>query len=152
MKINNIKKLVPAIMMAGSLLFSVAGFSQTKKLPDGTVVYENGNKKLPNGTIIRKDGSILKTGGERWPDGTVKVPGQDRSYSKTRTNGRRNYEKRVPPGQAKKMYGGKAKDYAPGQQKKWKKNKNWKHEKHHENENHDDNGNRNHEKKGKHDD
>lgn len=69
MKINYIKKLVPAIMMAGYLLFSIAGFSQTKKLPDGTVVYENGNKKLPNGTIIKKDGRILKTGGERWPEG-----------------------------------------------------------------------------------
>lgn len=135
MKINYIKKLVPAIMMAGYLLFSVAGFSQTKKLPDGTVVYENGNKKLPNGTIIKKDGRILKTGGERWPEGKVKVPGQDRTYSKTRPNGRRTYGKKLPPGQAKKIYGGEAKDYAPGQQTKWKKNKNHKNGKH---EKHDD--------------
>ncbi|WP_407482506.1 hypothetical protein [Elizabethkingia meningoseptica] len=27
--------------------------------------------------------------------------------------------KKLPPGQAKKMYGGSAKDYAPGQQKKY---------------------------------
>ena len=27
-------------------------------------------------------------------------------------------QKRLPPGQAKKIYGGSAKDYAPGQQKK----------------------------------
>lgn len=27
-------------------------------------------------------------------------------------------EKRLPPGQAKKIYGGSARDYAPGQQKK----------------------------------
>lgn len=27
-------------------------------------------------------------------------------------------EKRLPPGQAKKIYGGSAKDYAPGQRKK----------------------------------
>jgi hypothetical protein len=29
-------------------------------------------------------------------------------------------QKRLPPGQAKKIYGGNAKDYAPGQQKKKK--------------------------------
>lgn len=151
MKINNIKKWVPAIMMAGSLLFSVAAFSQTKKLPDGTVVYENGNKKLPNGTIIRKDGSILKTGGQRWPDGTVKVPGEERTYSKRRTNRHRSSGRSLPPGQAKKRYGGEAKDYAPGQQNKWKKNKNGK-KREHEHEDNDNDHNSNHGKKGKHKD
>lgn len=33
-------------------------------------------------------------------------------------------QKRLPPGQAKKIYGGSAKDYAPGQQKKHKKHDN----------------------------
>lgn len=138
MKNSYLKKLVPAIMMAGSLLISTAGFSQTKKLPDGTVVYENGNKKLPNGTIIRKDGSILKTGGERWPDGTIKVPGEERTYSKTHKKVKHRHQGQLPPGQAKKRYGGEAKDYAPGQQKKYKKNKNWKDGKHKEHGKHDD--------------
>lgn len=123
MTLKNIKKLVPAIMMAGTLLFSVTGFSQTKKLPDGTVVYENGNKKLPNGTIIKKDGTILKTGGQRWPDGTLKVPGEDRNYSKTRKKDKHKRKGHLPPGQAKKRFGGEAKDYAPGHEKEWKKNK-----------------------------
>ena len=30
-------------------------------------------------------------------------------------------QKRLPPGQAKKIYGGNAKDYAPGQRKKHKR-------------------------------
>ncbi|AZB02210.1 quinol oxidase subunit 4 [Chryseobacterium joostei] len=33
-------------------------------------------------------------------------------------NGRGNGAKPLPPGQAKKIYGGSAKDYAPGQVKK----------------------------------
>ncbi|MCY7423028.1 MAG: hypothetical protein LH478_14950 [Chitinophagaceae bacterium] len=149
MKINNLKKLVPIVMIAGSLLVSLAGFSQTKKLPDGTVVYENGTKKLPNGTIIKKDGSILKTGGERWPDGKVRVPGDDRHYPQTRTNGKRRYNKGLPPGQAKKIYGGSAKDYAPGHQKKWKKNKNWEQDNDRE---HNDKHEGKHKGKGKNDD
>ena len=38
--------------------------------------------------------------------------------------------KKIPPGQAKKIYGGSAKDYAPGQVKKrnanWNNEGNWK--------------------------
>lgn len=151
MTLKNIKKLVPAIMMAGTLLFSVTGFSQTKKLPDGTVVYENGNKKLPNGTIIKKDGTILKTGGERLPDGTIKFPGDGRNYPETRRNGRRRYGNDLPPGQAKKRYGGRAKDYAPGQQKKWKKNKDWEKDDN-DNEHNDKEHKGKHKGNGKHDD
>ena len=150
MQINYLKKLVPAIMLAGSMLLSLTGFSQTKKLPDGTVVYENGNKKLPNGTIIKKDGSILKTGGERWPDGKVRIPGDDRNDAQTRKYGKRKNAKHLPPGQAKKMYGGRAKDYAPGQQKKWKKNKNW--EEHDNDDKHNGNHKGKHKGNGKHDD
>lgn len=122
MKLKHIIKGLPALMIAASLMASVTGNAQTKKLPDGTVVYENGTKRLPNGTIIKKDGSILKTGGQRWPDGTVRVPGEDREVYKNKRGRYYKSGKRMPPGQAKKVYGGEAKDYAPGQQKKWKGN------------------------------
>ncbi len=50
--------------------------------------------------------------------------------------------KNLPPGQAKKVYGGSAKDYAPGQVKKRRHHKEWKREhrknEHHKNHGHDD--------------
>ncbi|MFT3682780.1 MAG: hypothetical protein QM791_21155 [Ferruginibacter sp.] len=54
----------------------------------------------------------------------------DRVYKKIHKR-----KKHLPPGQAKKIYGGSAKDYAPGQvkkhkHKKWHKNK--KHKKHYQ--------------------
>ncbi len=43
-------------------------------------------------------------------------PEQNRRFPNDRRVGN---ERRLPPGQAKKIYGGSARDYAPGQQKKW---------------------------------
>ena len=110
--------------MTPALLISLTGYCQERKLPDGSIVYGDGTRRLPNGTVIYKDGSVVKngTGGSVidlpnftvvYPDGQPRYPG----------NGRQNHRRKttwLPPGQAKKIYGGSAKDYAPGQQKKWK--------------------------------
>ncbi|MEJ7675800.1 MAG: hypothetical protein WKF59_24615 [Chitinophagaceae bacterium] len=144
----------------------------TKRLPDGTVVYSDGSVKLPNGeirypktkgkrlpdgTVIYPDGStkprtntgtrqqdgsiIYPDGRVKYPDGTVRYPdGTVRNSSNKNKN-----RKWLPPGQAKKIYGGKARDYAPGH------NKNKKHE--YDNDDHDKGGkNKDHGKrKNKHD-
>jgi hypothetical protein len=135
MKPNKIKALIPAVMIAGFCLASLAGISQDRKLPDGTMVYGDGTRKLPNGTVIYKGGSVGNGTGNNGtsvtlPDGSVVLPDGSRTYPRDRDYKRRN-GKGLPPGQAKKIYGGKAKDYAPGQQKKYKnKNKEWKDDNH----------------------
>lgn len=138
------KMAITAFMVIGALSLSVTGFSQAKKLPDGTVVNSDGTKKLPNGTVIDKDGA---SAGKRktitLPDGRVVSRDRAERYPNERRLGRRNNGKWLPPGQAKKIYGGRAKDYAPGQQKKLKKNrKEWRGENGHKGKhnNHDKNG------------
>lgn len=133
MKKNYSKLLVSALMIAGCLL-AAKGNSQDRKLPDGTIVYSDGTRRLPNETIIYKDGTNGNNNDNRnnsgtvtLPDGTVIYPDGSRRYpNDDRRNGvrknRRNNGQWLPPGQAKKIYGGSAKDYAPGQQKKWKGN------------------------------
>lgn len=75
------------------------------------VVYDN---RYPNETVYRApDGGIYRAGdvyrdrnGYSYRNGVV-------------INGGNVYKrKKLPPGQAKKIYGGSAKDYAPGQVKK----------------------------------
>lgn len=71
-----------------------------------------GNSNSNNGVYRSSDGTVYRQG-EIYRDRNGNV------YQ----NGRivRNYPattKRLPPGQAKKIYGGSAKDYAPGQVKK----------------------------------
>lgn len=139
-----LKKGMFAVLTAGALLLAIEGNSQVRKLPDGSIVYSDGTRRLPNGTIIYKDnnGNIGKNTGNviTLPDGTVIYPDGSRRYP----NDDRRYEDRrnvrngkwLPPGQAKKIYGGSAKDYAPGQQKKWNGQKHGK-GKHHDND-HDD--------------
>ena len=61
-------------------------------------VYENG-RVVRQGDVYGQPGILSRNGNQ-----TVYYPN---------TN-----QKRLPPGQAKKIYGGKAKDYAPGQVKK----------------------------------
>ncbi len=134
--------LIPAGIVAVSLLLSVNGFSQNRKLPDGTIVYSDGTKKLPNGTVIYKDGTAKEKGTTvKLPDGRVVLPDGSGSYPNDRRHSSRKNGKLLPPGQAKKVYGGSATDYAPGQQKKWKKNhKDWKKDKDEKKENHEDHG------------
>ncbi|MCW3108723.1 MAG: hypothetical protein JWQ09_3229 [Segetibacter sp.] len=129
MKNNNSKILISAYLIAGCLLLAVQGNSQTRKLPDGSIVYSDGTRRLPNGTVIYKGGNVGNNnnngGSITLPDGSVVYPDGSRRYPNggKRNDGRmnrRNNGEWLPPGQAKKIYGGSAKDYAPGQQKKWK--------------------------------
>lgn len=136
---NNTVKLFTAVFVAVGLLTAVDGNSQDRRLPDGTIIYGDGTRRLPNGTVIYKGGNNgtvgtnypASTGGQviTLPDGTVVYPDGSRRYP---NDDRRDDDRRfkrgkgrnnggwLPPGQAKKIYGGSAKDYAPGQQKKWK--------------------------------
>lgn len=106
---------IVAAVLAGSTV------SAQTVLKDGSVMYPDGRRILKDGRVVYPDGTIRKQDDHvALPDGTVLFPGQerdrtDRRYRKNRTN--------LPPGQAKKVYGRSAKDYAPGQQKKWKKHK-----------------------------
>ena len=140
-------KLYITSLLAAALLIAGQANSQTRKLPDGTIVYPDGTKRLPNGTIIYKDGAnnypndrrndrgavtlpdgrvVYPDGGviypdDRYPDGRYpddRYPNKERR--KYKKHGHRDNGQWLPPGQAKKIYGGSAKDYAHGQ-KKWKK-------------------------------
>ena len=120
-----------ACMIAGGVLLSIEGKSQDRRLPDGTIIYGDGTRKLPNGTIIYKDGNntnkgnnggaiTLPDGSVVFPDGSRRYPNDDRRTTRRTKAGKNSGW--LPPGQAKKIYGGSAKDYAPGQQKKWNGN------------------------------
>ena len=116
--------------------------------------------RLPDGSVLNKDGS------RRMPNGTIKYPNRDRNSRaddilyprRNNTTGRRyprdnNNRQWLPPGQAKKRYGGEAKDYAPGHNKgqgKWNKREDDDHEDRN-NRNDDDRDDRNKKGHGKHD-
>lgn len=123
MKKTMYKILCPLFFLAALSLFSLDGISQNRKLPDGTIVYPDGSRKLPNGTVINKSGTVTRRNRDvRLPGGQV-VWREGRNPNERRRETRRNNGKWMPPGQAKKVYGGSARDYAPGQQKKWNKSK-----------------------------
>ncbi len=52
MKTSKYKIALLSSIIATALLLTVNGFSQERKLPDGTIVYPDGTRKLPNGTVI----------------------------------------------------------------------------------------------------
>jgi hypothetical protein len=121
MKKNKNKMLIPMGILAFSLLLSADSFSQTRKLSDGTIVYKDGTKKLPNGTVIYKDETKKeKSTAVNLPGGKVIFPDGSGKSRESRMPDRRNNGKWLPPGQAKKIYGGSAKSYAPGQLQRWK--------------------------------
>ncbi|MEO7393866.1 MAG: hypothetical protein ABIU11_02925 [Chitinophagaceae bacterium] len=125
MKKTIYKILLPAFFLAALSLFSLEGKSQNRKSPDGSIVYPDGSRKLPNGTVINKNGTVPRRNNDVVPRKQV-IYKDGRSVNERRRYTRRSNGKWMPPGQAKKVYGGSARDYAPGQQKKWKKNKDWK--------------------------
>jgi hypothetical protein len=115
-----IKQVIPALAVAATILISVPGFSQKQKIRDGSVIHQGRDRgtNRDKGRVSLPDGTIVLPGGTRNPDGSTRYPAEGR--------GRSGDGKRVPPGQAKKMYGGSARDYAPGQQRKWKqRNDDW---------------------------
>jgi hypothetical protein len=88
---------------------------------DGTIRYPDGSVRYPDGTISYPDGSV------RYPNGRVerngRYPDSDRRFEGQHQccNGCG-----MPPGQAKKKYGGHAKDYAKNKKNcNHKGNRNW---------------------------
>ncbi len=124
----------------------------SKRLPNGTIKYpanQNGNVTYPNnypsnypsnypnypsrgtrqtdGSIIYPSGKIVYADGTiRYPDGRLKYPNGRIVYPNSGNNNRW-----IPPGQAKKIYGRNARDYAPGHNRDHdrddRKDKDWKH-------------------------
>lgn len=90
------------ILFLGGVVFTLSSCYTSSQ---GTVY------RAPDGTIYRSGEVYRDRNGNVYRDGAV-----------VRTGNRGH----LPPGQAKKVYGGEAKDYAYGQQKK-------KHSKHHKN-------------------
>ena len=108
---KNIHLLIALFSFA--LLASVTPVHAQKRLPDGTIIYGDGSRKLPNGTIVYPNGSKRNTSGANRTIDDILHP--NRKYPvNTRVNDNRE---NLPPGQAKKIYGGSAKDYAPGHNK-----------------------------------
>lgn len=90
-------------------------FSQ-QRLPDGTIIYQDGSRRLPNGTITYPNGRAKNTTGvNRTIDGILHPDRNNTAYPNRYP--RRNNGQGMPPGQAKKIYGGNASDYAPGHNK-----------------------------------
>lgn len=89
-----------------------AGNGGVYRTSDGNIyrqgeVYRDRNGNIyQNGRVIGTDGSYGRPGVIVRNDGTNNV-----YYPKNR-------QRKLPPGQAKKIYGGNARDYAPGQVKK----------------------------------
>ncbi len=113
------KKNIFKILSAFTILFFCVSQTEAqmpKRLPDGSIRYPNGTIKYPNGSV-------------RLPNGTINYPNRTKRYPPILPSSPRYPHHThhagtwLPPGQAKKIYGGNARDYAPGHQKKWKKNK-----------------------------
>lgn len=78
---------------------------------------DNGVYRAPDGSVYRQGEVYRDRNGNVYQNGRI-----IRNGGVYTTTGRTN----LPPGQAKKIYGGEAKDYAPGQQKKrYKNNGQW---------------------------
>lgn len=109
MKTNYKRKFI-SLLSAAVLLTSTSTFAQKDKSvydvipgsgPKKPTTEKTKEQKLPdiiNGKDNRDDGGVI--------------------YKERRKN--------LPPGQAKKIYGGRATDYAPGQVKKHRHHKHWK--------------------------
>ncbi len=89
---------------------------------DGTVYRQGEIYRDRNGNVYQ-NGRVIRTGDVLGRPGVLGRNGNNTVYY---PNGN---AKRLPPGQAKKIYGGNAKDYAYGQTKKrpgsWNNNPNW---------------------------
>lgn len=86
------------------------------RTPDGTVYRQGDVYRDGNGNVYQ-NGRVIRSGDVYGQPGILGRNGGNTVYDQ---NGN---QRRLPPGQAKKIYGGSAKDYAPGQVKK--RNGNW---------------------------
>lgn len=82
------------------------------RVPDGTVYGQNDIFRDRNGNVYQ-NGRIIRTGDISGQPGVLGRNGNNNQVFYPNNNARR-----LPPGQAKKIYGGNAKDYARGQMKK----------------------------------
>ena len=81
------------------------------RAPDGTV-YRSGDVYRDRDGNVYQNGRVIRTGDVYGNPGILGRNGNNTVYYPN------NNAKGLPPGQAKKIYGGSAKDYAPGQVKK----------------------------------
>jgi hypothetical protein len=115
------KWLLPVMLLISTASFAQFFPSDTRsgdilgQRKQGPVVDRDGTTRYPNGTIVYPDGTVVH------PDGTVRYPNGrvERNNRYPDFDGRNNGRQccngcGMPPGQAKKKYGGHAKDYAKG--------------------------------------
>lgn len=81
------------------------------RAPDGTV-YSRGDVYRDRDGNVYQNGRVVRTGDVYGNPGILGRSGNNTVYYPN------NNARNLPPGQAKKIYGGSAKDYAPGQVKK----------------------------------
>lgn len=115
-KVTSIKKTAIAVLSSCLLLGSLQSFAQKS-------VYD----------VIPGSGPKKST--------TKSAPGVINGTDKKREGVYYERRRRLPPGQAKKVYGGYARDYAPGHYKKGKHHKgkkHWSHNRRHKGHHHDD--------------
>jgi hypothetical protein len=77
-----------------------------KQRSKGPVTERDGTTRYPDGTVVYPDGTI------RYPDGRVERNNRYPDYDRRNNNHQCCNGCGMPPGQAKKRYGGHAKDYA----------------------------------------
>ncbi len=113
------------LILGGALALSVASCGVTDPY------YGNGNNRYPSGTygngqVYRTSEGTVYRQGDVYRDRNGNIYRNGRVIERSNVYGRpgiirraQTYnQRRLPPGQAKKIYGGNAKDYAPGQMKK----------------------------------
>jgi hypothetical protein len=91
-----------------------------KQRSKGPVTERDGTTRYPDGTVVYPDGTI------RYPDGRVERNNRYPDYDRRNNNHQCCNGCGMPPGQAKKRYGGHAKDYAKNKKNcNHRGNRNW---------------------------
>lgn len=125
-------KSIFKILLGAGLAVTVVSCGSTDPYygNNGGYGYPNGGNYPSNVRVYRTaDGQVYRAGevyrdynGNVWQNGQIirrgDVYGRPGIISRSGNYGYQYPRTNLPPGQAKKVYGGKAKDYAPGQVKK----------------------------------
>jgi hypothetical protein len=91
-----------------------------KQRSKGPVTERDGTTRYPDGTVVYPDGTI------RYPDGRVERNNRYPDYDRRNNNHQCCNGCGMPPGQAKKRYGGHARDYAKNKKNcNHRGNRNW---------------------------